>query len=42
MNNSFNSTNAPDPVGYYPHAKKVGELLFLSGVVLRATITAGG
>jgi len=32
MNNSFNSSNAPDPVGCYPHAKKVGELLFLSGV----------
>ena len=32
MNNSFNSANAPDPVGFYPHAKKVGELLFLSGV----------
>ena len=31
MNNSFNSANAPDPVGFYPHAKKVGEFLFLSG-----------
>ena len=27
------STNkAPKPVGLYPHARKVGELLFLSGV----------
>src|ERR671912_1878573 len=26
------SENAPDPVGAYPHAKKVGNLLFLSGV----------
>ncbi len=26
------SCNAPAPVGAYPHAKKVGSLLFLSGV----------
>ena len=32
MNNSFNSPKAPEPVGFYPHAKKVGNLLFLSGV----------
>ena len=32
MENSFNSLRAPDPVGSYPHAKKVGNLLFLSGV----------
>lgn len=29
---SFNSDKAPDPVGPYPHARKVGNLLFLSGV----------
>lgn len=28
----FNSNKAPDPVGMYPHAKRVGNLLFLSGV----------
>lgn len=28
----FNSDQAPEPVGLYPHAKKVGNLLFLSGV----------
>jgi len=28
----INSDKAPDPVGAYPHAKKVGNLLFLSGV----------
>jgi 2-aminomuconate deaminase len=28
----FHSDKAPDPVGPYPHAKKVGNLLFLSGV----------
>jgi 2-aminomuconate deaminase len=28
----FISQNAPEPVGLYPHARKVGNLLFLSGV----------
>ena len=28
----FNSQNAPEPVGLYPHAQRVGDLLFLSGV----------
>lgn len=32
MNDSINSDKAPDPVGLYPHARKVGNLLFLSGV----------
>lgn len=32
MDNQFNSDKAPEPVGLYPHAKKVGNLLFLSGV----------
>ncbi len=27
-----NSSRAPEPVGLYPHARQVGELLFLSGV----------
>jgi len=27
-----NSTQAPEPVGLYPHARRVGNLLFLSGV----------
>lgn len=27
-----NSDSAPEPVGAYPHARKVGNLLFLSGV----------
>jgi len=30
--NKFNSKNAPEPVGLYPHARKIGDLLFLSGV----------
>ena len=29
---SINSNKAPEPVGLYPHARKVGNLLFLSGV----------
>ena len=28
----ISTTNAPKPVGLYPHARKVGDLLFLSGV----------
>ena len=31
-NNSIDSSKAPEPVGLYPHAKRVGNLLFLSGV----------
>lgn len=29
---SYHSPNAPEPVGHYPHAKRVGSLLFLSGI----------
>jgi 2-aminomuconate deaminase len=32
QNNSIESSKAPEPVGLYPHAKRVGNLLFLSGV----------
>jgi len=32
MNDRINSEQAPEPVGLYPHARKVGNLLFLSGV----------
>jgi 2-aminomuconate deaminase len=32
MSEIINSSQAPDPVGSYPHARKVGNLLFLSGV----------
>jgi 2-aminomuconate deaminase len=31
MSESINSTRAPEPVGAYPHARRVGNLLFLSG-----------
>ncbi|MDQ3750793.1 MAG: Rid family hydrolase [Acidobacteriota bacterium] len=30
--NIINSAKAPEPVGLYPHARRVGNLLFLSGV----------
>lgn len=29
---SIESTRAPEPVGAYPHARRVGNLLFMSGV----------
>lgn len=32
MSNVIESSKAPEPVGAYPHARKVGNLLFLSGV----------
>ena len=32
MNDKINSDTAPEPVGLYPHARRVGNLLFLSGV----------
>lgn len=32
MKEVINSAKAPEPVGAYPHARKVGGLLFLSGV----------
>ncbi len=31
-NQKINAKNAPKPVGLYPHARKVGNLLFLSGI----------
>jgi 2-aminomuconate deaminase len=32
MSDSVESTRAPEPVGAFPHAKWVGNLLFLSGI----------
>ena len=31
-NETITSSKAPEPVGLYPHARRVGNLLFLSGV----------
>ncbi len=32
MGESFESSRAPEPAGAFPHAKRVGNLLFLSGI----------
>ena len=32
MSETFKSERAPEPVGAFPHAKRVGALLFLSGI----------
>lgn len=32
MNEKISTNKAPSPVGAYPHARKVGNLLFLSGI----------
>ncbi|MGE0481172.1 MAG: RidA family protein [Phycisphaerae bacterium] len=32
MIEDFNSPRGPEPVGAYPHAKRVGDLLFISGM----------
>ena len=32
MKKDFNIYKAPKPVGLYPHSKKVGDFLFLSGI----------
>jgi 2-aminomuconate deaminase len=36
MSKTFESSRAPEPVGAFPHAKRVGGLLFLSGIGPRA------
>ncbi len=37
----INAPNAPKPVGLYPHARRVGNLLFLSGIGPRDPETDG-
>lgn len=37
--NIIHTNKAPEPVGLYPHARKVGNLLFLSGIGPRETGT---
>lgn len=32
MSDSVHSTRAPEPVGHYPHSKRMGNTLYLSGV----------
>ncbi|MCB1610775.1 MAG: RidA family protein, partial [Xanthomonadales bacterium] len=38
MSVSIQTDNAPKPVGRYPHARRVGELLFLSGIGPRSAV----
>jgi 2-aminomuconate deaminase len=42
MSDSISTSSAPKPVGSYPHARKVGELLFLSGVGPRIAGSSDG
>lgn len=39
MSDVIQATSAPKPVGTYPHARRVGELLFLSGIGPRDPVT---
>ena len=32
INIIINSERAPEPVGAYPHARRIGDMLFISGV----------
>jgi 2-aminomuconate deaminase len=36
VSETFESSRAPEPVGAFPHAKRVGDFLFLSGIGPRA------
>lgn len=40
-NKKINAKSAPKPVGLYPHARRVGDLLFLSGIGPRDPETDG-
>lgn len=41
LSEKFDASNAPKPVGLYPHARRVGNLLFLSGIGPRDPATDG-
>ena len=38
MSTKYNTINAATPLGAYPHARKVGDLLFLSGIGSRSAV----
>jgi 2-aminomuconate deaminase len=42
MSESISTSSAPKPVGSYPHARRVGNLLFLSGVGPRIAGSGSG
>ena len=39
MSDAVHAGGAPKPVGHYPHARRVGDLLFLSGIGPREPAT---
>ena len=39
MSDAVHAGSAPKPVGHYPHARRVGDLLFLSGIGPREPAT---
>jgi 2-aminomuconate deaminase len=41
MSERFDTQKAPAPVGLYPHARRVGDLLFLSGIGPRSADGSG-
>ncbi len=41
MNESIHAASAPKAVGHYPHARRVGDLLFLSGIGPRDPVDNG-
>lgn len=40
-NDAINATSAPKAVGHYPHARRVGGMLFLSGIGPRDPVSNG-
>jgi len=38
MEKKINISSAPNPIGHYPHSKKVGDFLFLSGIGSRNSL----
>ncbi|MDA0568856.1 MAG: Rid family hydrolase [Bacteroidetes bacterium] len=42
MSDNISTSSAPKPVGSYPHARRVGNLLFLSGVGPRVAGSGNG
>jgi 2-aminomuconate deaminase len=41
MSDSIHAASAPKAVGHYPHARRVGDLLFLSGIGPRDPVSNG-
>jgi 2-aminomuconate deaminase len=41
MSDAIHAANAPKAVGHYPHARRMGDLLFLSGIGPRDPVSNG-